>query len=47
MGMRDAVYLAENNGLKVVCKGYGRLVRQSIPAGSSIKKNDVIILEFN
>lgn len=46
MGMRDAVYLAENNGLKVVCKGYGRLARQSIPAGSLIRKNDVIILEF-
>lgn len=47
MGMRDAVYVAENAGLHVSCKGYGRLVRQSIPAGTAIRKNETIVLEFN
>ncbi|MDR1762185.1 MAG: transpeptidase family protein, partial [Bacteroidales bacterium] len=30
MGMRDAVYVAENAGLKVKCNGYGKVVAQSI-----------------
>ena len=46
MGMRDAVYLAESKGLMVTCKGYGRLIRQSIPAGAAITKKQTIILEF-
>ncbi|HRS19378.1 MAG TPA: penicillin-binding transpeptidase domain-containing protein, partial [Bacteroidales bacterium] len=47
MGMRDAVYIAENAGLTVSCKGYGRLVRQSIPPGTAIRRNETIVLEFN
>jgi cell division protein FtsI (penicillin-binding protein 3) len=47
MGMRDALFLAENSGLRVQCKGYGKIVRQSLIAGTTIKKDQTIVLEFN
>ncbi|MEL6923904.1 MAG: penicillin-binding protein [Bacteroidota bacterium] len=37
MGLRDAVYVAENLGLRVQAKGYGKVVRQSIIPGTDIK----------
>ncbi|MDR0941349.1 MAG: transpeptidase family protein [Bacteroidales bacterium] len=48
MGMRDAVYLAENAGLKVICtgSGYGRVVSQSIAAGTPTQNYSQITLEF-
>ncbi len=46
MGMRDAVYLAENSGLRVKCFGYGRLVNQSITPGTPTKNYTEITLEF-
>lgn len=48
MGMRDAVYLAENAGLKVKCtgNGYGRVVTQSIAAGTPTQNYSQITLEF-
>ncbi|MCL2327368.1 MAG: transpeptidase family protein [Bacteroidetes bacterium] len=46
MGMRDAVYLAENAGLRVKCVGYGKVVTQSIVAGTPTKNYSEITLEF-
>lgn len=46
MGMRDAVYIAENAGLKVRCTGYGRVVTQSIAAGTPTHNYKEITLEF-
>ena len=46
MGMRDALFLAENAGLRTSVKGYGKLYRQSIPAGNTIQKGETIVLEF-
>jgi len=46
MGMRDAVYLAENAGLRVKCVGYGKVVTQSILAGTPTKNYSEITLEF-
>lgn len=48
MGMRDAVYLAENAGLRVKCigNGYGRVVSQSISAGTATQNYKQITLEF-
>ena len=36
MGIRDAHYLLENAGLKVIMKGKGVVKKQSIPQGSEI-----------
>jgi cell division protein FtsI (penicillin-binding protein 3) len=36
MGLKDAVYLLENRGLKVVVEGYGAVIYQSIPADTPI-----------
>ncbi len=37
MGLRDAVYVLENRGLKVTTSGVGRVTRQSIKPGTSIR----------
>ena len=36
MGLRDAVYVLENKGLHVRIKGFGKIVKQSIEAGTPI-----------
>ena len=38
MGLRDAVFVLESMGLKVSAKGKGRVVEQSVPAGTVAKK---------
>lgn len=42
MGVRDALFLLESKGLHVSVSGTGQVVKQSIPAGSSFKKNQEI-----
>lgn len=37
-GLRDAVYRLERMGLVVHTTGYGRVVRQSIPAGKAVRR---------
>jgi len=46
MCAKDAVYLLENRGLKVKIRGAGSVIYQSLPAGSSFKKGDLIIIEL-
>lgn len=46
MGMRDALYLLGNAGYKVVAKGSGTVIRQSVDAGSRIPKGSRIIIEL-
>lgn len=41
-GLRDAIFRLERMGLKVHVTGTGRVVRQSIPAGRSIRRNQQI-----
>ncbi len=43
MGLRDAIFLIENRGLKVRISGYGKVVRQSIPPGTAVNKQTVFI----
>lgn len=38
MGLRDALYLLENLGLKVDVEGGGRIVKQSVEPGTSLKE---------
>ena len=47
MGLRDAVYLLENAGLKVGVVGTGKVVMQSIPAGQAIGKGTYITIRLN
>ena len=44
MNISDAVYMAEGMGLKVRFSGYGNVKKQSIQAGTSFKKNQIIEL---
>lgn len=47
MGLKDAVYMAENKGLKVTITGRGRVISQSLPAGVAFKKGQPITLFLN
>jgi cell division protein FtsI (penicillin-binding protein 3) len=47
MGLKDAVYLTENKGLKVSITGRGRVISQSLPAGTTFKKGQPITLFLN
>jgi cell division protein FtsI (penicillin-binding protein 3) len=47
MGLKDAVYLAENKGLKVIANGRGRVTSQSLPPGTTFKKGQAITLMLN
>ena len=44
MGAKDAVFLLETYGLRVSLHGRGKVVRQSLPAGSAVSKNGVCVL---
>jgi len=47
MGLKDAVYLLENSGLKVTATGRGKVVNQSVIAGTNFKKTQTIALVLN
>jgi cell division protein FtsI (penicillin-binding protein 3) len=47
MGLKDAVYLTENKGLKVIITGRGRVINQSLPAGATFKKGQALTLFLN
>jgi cell division protein FtsI (penicillin-binding protein 3) len=47
LGLKDALYVCENAGLIVKVKGVGKVVNQSISAGSVIAKGQLIKLELN
>lgn len=46
MGLKDALYLVGNAGLKAQVKGSGKVINQSIPAGSKIGKGLSVQLEL-
>lgn len=46
MGLQDALFLAENAGLKPVITGNGKVARQSLKAGEKIKKGSPILLKL-
>jgi cell division protein FtsI (penicillin-binding protein 3) len=47
MGLKDAIYLCENMGLKVNVKGVGKVSAQSISAGQAIARGQLINIELN
>ena len=46
MGLKDAIYLLENNGYRVNFRGYGKVVEQTPAAGSRVEKNTVVKLKL-
>jgi cell division protein FtsI (penicillin-binding protein 3) len=46
MGLKDALYLLENMGVKVNVKGKGKIVAQSITPGASLAKGTTVMLEL-
>ncbi len=47
MGLKDALYLLENMGLKVIPNGKGRVMGQSLQTGSSITKGLTVYLQLS
>ena len=45
-GLKDALYLLENIGLKVMTKGKGKVITQSIPAGTPLTKGWTVFMEL-
>lgn len=46
MGLRDAIYLLESQGLQVSANGRGIVLKQSLNAGTKISKGQQIIIEL-
>ena len=47
LGLKDAVYLLENKGLKVVASGKGKVVYQSLAQNTEFNKGQSIKIELN
>ncbi len=47
MGLKDALYLLENAGLRVVIRGAGKVANQSLAGGTQIGKEQTIIIELS
>jgi cell division protein FtsI (penicillin-binding protein 3) len=47
MGLRDALFLLENAGLRVVVRGRGKVTKQSMSPGIRIKKGEIIVLHMS
>jgi len=46
MGLKDVIYLLENMGLKVKANGQGRVMVQSVQAGSALTKGMTVYVEL-
>ncbi len=46
MPLRDAIYLIENNGMRVSYSGMGKVVRQSLPPGAKVIHGGTVNLEL-
>jgi cell division protein FtsI (penicillin-binding protein 3) len=46
LGLKDALYLLENIGLKVMTKGKGKVTNQSIPVGTPLAKGWTVVVEL-
>ena len=44
MNISDAVYLLENMGWNTTFEGHGQVVKQSVPAGDSLRAGGIITL---
>ena len=47
LGLKDAVYMLENYGLKVTAGGRGKVIYQSLQEGTSFTKGQTINIQLN
>lgn len=47
MGLKDALYLLENMGVKVTVTGKGKIAAQSVPPGTELGKGVTVMLELS
>ena len=47
LGLKDAIYLLENMGLKVAASGRGKVTNQSLTGNSNFSKGQLIKLDLN
>lgn len=47
MGLKDAVYLLENMGVKISVKGKGKIISQSVAPGTMLAKGITVMLELS
>jgi|CXWL01.1.fsa_nt_gi cell division protein FtsI (penicillin-binding protein 3) len=47
MGLKDALYLLENMGLKIAVRGKGKITMQSVAPGTALTKGITVILELS
>ncbi len=47
MGLKDALYLLENMGVKVTVTGKGKIAAQSVPPGTELVKGVSVLLELS
>ena len=47
MGLKDAIYLLENMGVKVAIRGKGKITMQSVAPGTELAKGITVILELS
>lgn len=47
LGLKDAVYMLENYGLKVTAGGRGKVIYQSLQEGSPFAKGQTINIQLN
>jgi cell division protein FtsI (penicillin-binding protein 3) len=47
MNLRDALFALENRGFKVRAKGMGNVTSQSIPAGTPLRKNALMLIQLH
>jgi cell division protein FtsI (penicillin-binding protein 3) len=46
MGLKDALYLLENMGMKVVVKGRGKIINQSVSPGTPLIRSSTVVIEL-
>lgn len=46
MGLKDALYLIGNSGLRPIVKGYGKVIKQSVEAGMKVAKGHPVVIEL-
>jgi cell division protein FtsI (penicillin-binding protein 3) len=47
MNLRDALFALENRGFKVRANGMGNVISQSIPAGTPLRKNALMLIQLH
>lgn len=47
MGLKDVLFLLENRDVKVVAKGRGKVIAQSVGAGSPLSRGQTVVVELN